>query len=78
MFALVSPEKIQLPPGSVVRLPATWQEYQSLCDWRGDGSIPRLKYRNGEVLLMSPVIPMCKIIFPIGFLKYGYLRSSNY
>jgi Uma2 family endonuclease len=55
MFALVSPEKIQLPPGSVVRLPATWQEYQSLCDQRGDGSIPRLKYRDGEVLLMSPL-----------------------
>ncbi|MDX2214331.1 MAG: hypothetical protein SFY66_13660 [Oculatellaceae cyanobacterium bins.114] len=30
MFALVSPEKIQLPPGSVVRLPATWDEYQAL------------------------------------------------
>ena len=55
MFALISPEKIQLPPGAVVRLPATWQEYQSLCDQRGDGSIPRLKYRNGEVFLMSPL-----------------------
>ncbi|XZN94356.1 MAG: Uma2 family endonuclease [Microcoleus sp.] len=55
MFALVSPEKIQLPAGSVVRLPATWQDYQSLYDRRGDGSIPRLKYRNGEVLLMSPL-----------------------
>lgn len=55
MFALVSPEKIQLPVGSVVRLPATWQEYQKLCDQRGDGSIPRLKYSTGEVLLMSPL-----------------------
>ncbi len=55
MFALVSPEKIQLPAGSVVRLPATWQDYQILYDRRGDGSIPRLKYRNGEVLLMSPL-----------------------
>jgi Uma2 family endonuclease len=55
MFALVSPEKTKLPPGAVVRLPATWQEYQSLCDRRGDGSIPRLKYRHGEVLLMSPL-----------------------
>jgi Uma2 family endonuclease len=55
MFALISPEKIQLPVGAVVRLPATWQEYQSLCDQRGDGSIPRLKYRDGEVLLMSPL-----------------------
>jgi len=55
MYALVSPEKIQLPAGSVVRLPATWQDYQSLCEQRGDGSIPRIKYRDGEVLLMSPL-----------------------
>ncbi len=55
MFALVSPEKIQLPPGAVVRLPATWQEYQTLCQQRGDGSIPRIKYHDGEVLLMSPL-----------------------
>ena len=55
MFALISLEKIQLPAGAVVRLPATWQEYQSLSHQRGDGSIPRLKYRYGEVLLMSPL-----------------------
>jgi Uma2 family endonuclease len=55
MYALVSPEKIQLPPGAVVRLPATWQDYQNLCERRGDRSIPRIKYRQGEVLLMSPL-----------------------
>lgn len=55
MFALVSLEKTQIPAGSVVRLPATWKDYQQLCDQRGDDSIPRLKYRNGEVLLMSPL-----------------------
>lgn len=55
MYALVSPEKIHLPSGAVVRLPATWQEYQNLCQQRGDGSIPRMKYRDGEVLLMSPL-----------------------
>ena len=55
MFALISPEKIQLPPGAVVRLPATWQEYQILSQQRGDRSIPRMKYRNGEVFLMSPL-----------------------
>jgi len=55
MFALVSPERTQLPPGSVVRLPATWEEYQALSQQRGDGSTPRLKYRDGEVLLMSPL-----------------------
>jgi Uma2 family endonuclease len=55
MYALVSPEKIQLPAGAVVRLPATWQDYQRLCQRRGDGSIPRIKYRSGEVFLMSPL-----------------------
>jgi Uma2 family endonuclease len=55
MFALISPDTIQLRPGTVVRLPATWQEYQMLEQQRGDGSLPRLKYRDGEVLLMSPL-----------------------
>jgi Uma2 family endonuclease len=55
MLALVSPESIQLRPGTVLRLPATWQEYQRLCTQRGDGSIPRIKYRDGEVVLMSPL-----------------------
>lgn len=55
MFALVSLEKIQLPVGAVVRLPATWQDYQSLCQQRGGNSIPRIKYQDGEVLLMSPL-----------------------
>jgi Uma2 family endonuclease len=55
MFALVSPERVQLPVGAVVRLPATWQDYQRLCQQRGDSSIPRIKYCSGEVLLMSPL-----------------------
>ncbi len=56
MFAVVSTETIQLPPGALVRLPATWEEYQLLCSQRGDRAIPRLKYRDGEVLLMSPLL----------------------
>lgn len=52
---VVSPNKIQLRAGAVLRLPATWQEYQKLCQQRGDGSIPRIKYRSGEILLMSPM-----------------------
>ncbi len=55
MFALVSAEKTHLPPGSVVRLLATWEEYQAVSQQRGDSSIPRLKYRHGELLLMSPL-----------------------
>jgi len=55
MFALVSLDNIQLRPGGIVRFPANWQEYQKLAQQRGDGSIPRIKYRDGEVLLMSPL-----------------------
>ncbi|MBF1999295.1 MAG: Uma2 family endonuclease [Synechococcales cyanobacterium C42_A2020_086] len=55
MYAVISREKIHLPPGSVVRMPGTWQDYCALRDSRGDGSIPRIKFRNGEILLMSPL-----------------------
>jgi hypothetical protein len=51
MFALVSSDKIQLRPGGVIRFPATWQEYQKLAQQRGDDSIPRIKYRDGEVFV---------------------------
>ncbi|MEO1401778.1 MAG: Uma2 family endonuclease [Cyanobacteria bacterium J06635_1] len=55
MYAVVSPEKIQLPPGTVMRLPGTWQDYQAIAQQRGDKSIPRVKYRDGEILLMAPL-----------------------
>ncbi|NJN55993.1 MAG: Uma2 family endonuclease [Leptolyngbyaceae cyanobacterium SL_5_9] len=56
MYAVISREKIQLPVGTVVRMPGTWQDYCALRDSRGDGSIPRIKFRNGEILLMSPLL----------------------
>lgn len=55
MFAVVTPDKIQLPPGAVVRLPGSWQDYQSLRQQLGDRTLPRLKYRPGEILLMVPL-----------------------
>jgi len=55
MHAVVSPEKIKLRPGTVMRMPGTWQDYCALRDSRGDGSIPRIKFRNDEILLMSPL-----------------------
>ncbi len=38
MYALVSPKEIQLSAGGVVKLLATWQDYQALLQQRGDGS----------------------------------------
>lgn len=55
MYALISPEEIQLPPGTVVRMLGSWQDYRTLRASRGDSSIPRIKYRFGEILLMAPL-----------------------
>jgi Uma2 family endonuclease len=55
MYAMIAPDEIQLRPGTVVRMPGSWQDYCALRDSRGDGSVPRIKYRDGEILLMSPM-----------------------
>ena len=55
MFAVISPEKIELPPGSVFQIPGSWDDYEALTKQLGDKSIPRVKYRPGEIWLMSPL-----------------------
>jgi Uma2 family endonuclease len=55
MYAVISTDRISIPPGSVLRIPGSWQDFCQLRDSRGDGSIPRLRYRHGEILLMSPL-----------------------
>lgn len=55
MNTIITPEKIELPPGTVVRMVGDWQDYQRLVQQLEDRSIPRVKYRPGEILLMSPL-----------------------
>lgn len=55
MLILISSDQLNVPAGTVIRVPATWQEYQSVAKQRGDRSVPRIKYCNGEMLLMSPL-----------------------
>jgi Uma2 family endonuclease len=55
MPIVISSDQLRLPAGAVVRVPATWQDYQSLSAHRGDSSTPRIKYRDGEILLMVPL-----------------------
>ncbi|MEH1782892.1 MAG: hypothetical protein V7L26_28090 [Nostoc sp.] len=50
MFAVVTLDTIHLPPGAVVRLLGSWQDYQALNEQLGDRSSPRIKYRDGEIL----------------------------
>jgi Uma2 family endonuclease len=55
MYTLVSPQEIRLSPGTVVRLAGSWQDYCTLRATRNDRAVPRLKFRPGEILLMSPL-----------------------
>ncbi|MBW4570416.1 MAG: Uma2 family endonuclease [Tolypothrix carrinoi HA7290-LM1] len=55
MNTVITPEKIELPPGAVLKLLGNWQEYQRMVLQLGDRSLPRIKYRPGEILLMAPL-----------------------
>ena len=52
---VIKPSAIELPTGAVVRIPGTWQDYQAVLNYLGDCTIPRVKYSNGELLLMVPL-----------------------
>lgn len=80
---VVKPDAIELPAGAVVRVPRTGQEYQALLEHLGDRTSPRMKYRNGELLLMVPlpdpgkqldiVVDMVKVL-----LRHQGLRFDSY
>ena len=55
MNTVITSEKIDLPPGAVLKLLGTWEDYQRMLLVLGDRSIPRIKYRRGEILLMTPL-----------------------
>ncbi|MBE9207720.1 Uma2 family endonuclease [Nostoc sp. LEGE 06077] len=55
MNTVITSEKIDLPPGAVVKLLGNWQDYQRMVSVLGDRTIPRIKYRSGEILLMAPL-----------------------
>lgn len=55
MNTVITPERIDLPPGAIVKLLGNWQDYQRMVLLLGDRSIPRIKYRPGEIWLMAPL-----------------------
>lgn len=55
MNTVITPERIELPPGAVLKLLGNWQDYQKLLLQLGDRAIPRIKYRHDEILLMAPL-----------------------
>ena len=55
MLPTITPEKIDLPAGTIVQFPATLADYEQLLNQLGDRSIPRLRFRDNHILLMSPL-----------------------
>ncbi|MEI2581504.1 Uma2 family endonuclease [Scytonema sp. PRP1] len=55
MNTVITPERIELPPGAVLKLLGNWQDYQRLVLQLGDRAIPRIKYRHNEIFLMAPL-----------------------
>jgi Uma2 family endonuclease len=55
MDTVITPQRIELPPGAVLKLLGNWKDYQVLSQQLGDRSSPRIKYRPGEILLMAPL-----------------------
>ncbi|MGH8002185.1 MAG: Uma2 family endonuclease [Brasilonema sp.] len=52
---VITPERIELPPGAVLKLLGDWQDYLRLQRQLGSRTIPRIKYRLGEIWLMAPL-----------------------
>ncbi|QLE54294.1 Uma2 family endonuclease [Nostoc sp. TCL26-01] len=55
MQTVITRERVELPPGTVVRMLGSWQDYQQLSQQLEDRCTPRIKYRPGEILLMAPL-----------------------
>ena len=55
MLPTITPDKIDLPAGTILKFPGTIADYKQLLNQLGDRSIPRLRFRDNYILLMSPL-----------------------
>lgn len=55
MLPTITPDKIDLPAGTILKFPGTIADYEQLLNQLGDRSIPRLRFRDNYILLMSPL-----------------------
>ncbi|MFP4298431.1 MAG: Uma2 family endonuclease [Spirulinaceae cyanobacterium] len=55
MLPTITPDKIDLPAGTIVKFPGTIADYEEILQRLGDRSIPRLRFRDRHILLMSPL-----------------------
>ncbi|XHR80826.1 MAG: Uma2 family endonuclease [Gloeotrichia echinulata GP01] len=77
MHTVITPEKIELLPGTVVRMLGCWQDYQVLSQQLGDRCSPRIKYRRGEILLMAPLLEHGRDASLLGLIVTALLDHLN-
>ena len=51
----ITPEKIDLPPGTLVHFPGTLSDYEILLAQLGDRAATRIRFRDNYIFIMSPL-----------------------
>ena len=77
MLLTITPEKIDLPPGTLLQFPGTIDDYEELLAQIGDRSIPRIRLREQNILLMSPLPKHGKEIYIITNLVNALLLDQG-
>lgn len=77
MLPTITPDKIDLPPGTLLNFPGTLADYEQLLAQLGDRAIPRIRFRDNQILLMSPLSEHGKEIDLIADLVKALLRHQG-
>ena len=77
MLPTINPDRIELPPGTLLNFPGTLLEYEQLLTQLGDRAIPRIRFRDNHILLMSPLLEHGKESDIIADLVKALLRHQG-
>ena len=55
MLPTITSDRLELPPGTQVQFPGTFQEYEQLIAQLGDRAAIRIRFRHDYIFLMAPL-----------------------
>lgn len=77
MLPTITPEKIDLPPGTLIHFPGTLSDYEILLAQLGDRAATRIRFRDNYIFIMSPLPEYGKEIAVIVDLIKALLRYQE-
>ncbi|MGB3692126.1 MAG: Uma2 family endonuclease [Spirulinaceae cyanobacterium] len=77
MLPTITPDRINLPPGTLLHFPGTLVDYEQLLRQLNERSAIRMRCRDNHILLMSPLAEHGKEIDVIVDLVKALLRHQN-